>query len=88
MDTIPYLTSQIHRMNDDQIDLVSRVALAARATKLEETRLAQLYMWLHMQDGSIAHRRFTTMVGLPGKRWGKADPRPRKHRPKWKGKSQ
>lgn len=56
-----YLKTQTHRMNEDQIDLVERVLQLpseADAQPRERDRLVLLYMWCHMDSGSVAKRKF------------------------------
>jgi len=71
MESIPYLKTQLDRMNHDQRSLVERVLSlpdGSQPTKMEEERLTQLYLWLHMDTGSVAHRRFTSNIGIKGRR--------------------
>lgn len=71
METIQYLKTQAHRMNADQRALVSRVGAmppGSNLLKTEEERLSQLYLWLHMESGSVSHRRFSSSVPMKGRR--------------------
>jgi hypothetical protein len=68
MEMIDYLLEQRSRMNSDQQELVDRVAKNGDPSKLENERLAQLYLWLHMGPGSVAHRRFTSDLPIKGRR--------------------
>ena len=55
MEMLEYLRSQKHRMNAEQQALVERVSslpAGASMQKLEE----ELYLWLHMESGSVADR--------------------------------
>lgn len=61
MEMTEYLMTQKHRMNDDQKNLVNRVAKMendADAQPRERDMLVTLYMWCHMDSGSVAHRKF------------------------------
>lgn len=61
MESIAYLSTQLDRMSPDQRALVNRVARlpdGTQPTKMEEERLAQLYLWLHgcrAGDASALH---------------------------------
>lgn len=74
MESIPYLKTQFHRMNAEQRSFVDRVSSLPEGyapTKAEEERIVQIYLWLHIDDGSIAHRRFGGGAPKPEKK-GKA----------------
>lgn len=56
-----YLKTQTHRMNSEQIELVQRILALpseAGAQPRERDRLVDLYMWCHMDSGSVAKRKF------------------------------
>jgi len=57
---ISYLTGQKHRMNRKQIELVERLEKITETNwiKEERERATKLYLWLHMETGSVAHRTF------------------------------
>lgn len=59
---ITYLQSQIHRMNDQQKNLVERLIglHEDQWQKKERERLSVLYLWLHMYPGSVANRKFSS----------------------------
>jgi len=71
MEMLEYLKTQLHRMNADHRALVDRVAklpAGSEPTRMEEERLSQLYLWLHMESGSVKHRRFTSSLPIKGRR--------------------
>ncbi len=71
MDSLDYIKTQAHRMNDDQIGfvmLMDELPAGSAPTKTDSERIAQLYLWLHMDKGSIEHRRFSSSVSLKGRR--------------------
>ncbi len=57
---ISYLETQKHRMNQKQKELVERLEKIPEADwiKEEKERATKLYMWLHMESGTVAHRTF------------------------------
>lgn len=57
---VPYLQSQLNRMNNTQIELINRLASIDENDwqKEERDRATKLYMWLHMEPGSVSHRSF------------------------------
>jgi len=58
---LDYLKSQFPRMNEKQIALIERVALLPEGQEplpVERDRLSTIYLWLHMSEGSIRHRKF------------------------------
>jgi len=58
---LEYLKTQFPRMNENQIGLIERVANLPEGQEpliVERDRLALIYMWCHMQEGSIRHRKF------------------------------
>lgn len=71
MEMTEYLQSQKHRMNDDQKNLVNRISKMEKdgieTLPAEWDALVKIYMWCHMDSGSIAHRKFPK-PGTPHKR--------------------
>jgi hypothetical protein len=57
---ITYLVTQLDRMNEDQQKLVERMAKIPEPSwhKKEREWLSLLYLWLHMDSGSVAKRKF------------------------------
>lgn len=56
-----YLKTQVHRMNVEQIDLLERILelpSESDAQPRERDRLVTLYMWCHMDSGSVEGRKF------------------------------
>lgn len=61
MEMVEYLKGELHRMNEDQKKLVLRVLKLpseAEAQPRERDWLVMLYMWCHMDSGSVSHRKF------------------------------
>lgn len=62
LQSLPYLLTQTDRMNSDQVKIVKTLQTVCEKglspTKTDEERAVQLYMWLHMDVGSISHRYF------------------------------
>jgi len=57
---ITYLQSQKNRMSHSQIELVERLEKISPDGWLREERerATKLYIWLHMDNESVAHRTF------------------------------
>lgn len=57
---IEYLVEQTERMNEEQKLFVSRMSKLHEDEwqKVEKERLSLLYLWLHMDDGSVSKRKW------------------------------